>query len=127
MVARTCGSSSTSKIILVSEAWNEVAQPAEARAVPSFRRLAVGAGFELVRIRPKPVENVRIAVIDHRAPPPGRTRRGTGRGRRHRRELAGARARPLDDAVLVPFADIGAVEPVDPRADDPSERCAVEV
>lgn len=87
-------------------------------AEPLLRSLAVEAAASRV---PEVLEGVAIAILDDRAQIVA-----AGRGRppwrhRRRRDQPGPALRAPDHHVAEPFADIGAVEPVHPAADDAAQ------
>ena len=71
-------------------------------------------------------KGVLIAVIDDGAKPEGDFGRWPARRRGRTGDLRPS-LRAADHHVLIPFADIGAVEAVDPGSDDPPERRAIEI
>src|SRR6185437_7334985 len=120
MVARTCWSSSTTRIMSDREARGPKPGGRPGGSMASCGGLAKSVLVE-------PVECVGITVIHHcAAAGAGRRRRPPGRAR-DRRQSARMDAGPLDHRLLEPFAGIGAVEPVDPRADDAAKRPTLEI
>src|SRR5205085_5799537 len=106
MVSRTCGSSSTTKIIVLPDSLGRLAE----------------SGHLI-----EPLEAVGIAIIDDHPPARPRSRRSPWLRSNDGRDRARPRGRPIDHHLLEPLARIGSVDPVDPRPDDPTERRSLEI
>src|SRR4051794_28218549 len=105
MVARTCWSSSTTRIMSALQARGE-----NRAAAPPVPRISLGGLGNLADAVVKALKGVREAVIDDGAAAAAGGRRNPPGRARHRRQGTLAGAGTLDHRLLEPFAGIGAVE-----------------